>query len=293
MERVRRKCGFLFGIEVGAAGTKGGLCLGWKPEIDITLQSYSRNHIDVIVKENDSMVWRITGFYGCPEERFRHTSWDLLRQLKSDQQIPCLVAGDFNELLFSFEKQGGRLRSERNMSQFREALDDCELCDLGFKGTWYTWERGRTEATNVRERLDRAVANLRWLEIHPDFSVVHLTHFISDHCPVLINTGHSLRNPLGSNNDEFRFETNWALEDGIEQVISSAWESTSVDLPERLTTLGQSLSSWSKDLRRTNTAAKCQMQDRLHELSLADPDEAALSELIEVKLRLNMEADKE
>lgn len=43
--------------------------------------------------------------------------------------------GDFNEILFSHEKQGGRLRVERKMTAFREALDDCDLFDLGYEGS--------------------------------------------------------------------------------------------------------------------------------------------------------------
>ncbi|KAA3471337.1 reverse transcriptase [Gossypium australe] len=49
------------------------------------------------------------------------------------------------------------------MAAFREALEDCELIDLGFSGQWYTWERGRFVSNNIRERLDRGVANPeRW-----------------------------------------------------------------------------------------------------------------------------------
>lgn len=41
MEKVRRSCGYHYGVEVDAVGSKGGLCLAWHETIDITLQSYS------------------------------------------------------------------------------------------------------------------------------------------------------------------------------------------------------------------------------------------------------------
>ncbi|KAA3484969.1 reverse transcriptase [Gossypium australe] len=41
------------------------------------------------------------------------------------------------------------------MVAFREALEDCQLMDLGFQGTWFTWERGNLSEMNIRERLDR------------------------------------------------------------------------------------------------------------------------------------------
>ncbi|KAA3482830.1 BEACH domain-containing lvsC [Gossypium australe] len=56
MEKVRRRCGFNCGIEVGATGSKGGLCLAWKEDINVELKSYSKKHIDVLIKENVGRV---------------------------------------------------------------------------------------------------------------------------------------------------------------------------------------------------------------------------------------------
>lgn len=65
--------------------------------------------------------------------------------------VSWIVIGDFNEILFSFEKQKGQLRSERQMRAFTDVLDECELVDLSFDGVWYTWERGRSKSNNIRE----------------------------------------------------------------------------------------------------------------------------------------------
>ncbi|KAG8490633.1 hypothetical protein CXB51_013830 [Gossypium anomalum] len=155
MEVIRKFCGYKYGIDVCAGGSKGGLSLGWKEGVDIRLRGYSKSHIDIEVMENsEEECWRFTGFYGSPIEQKRKESWNLLRQLKGNNQLPWLVMGDFNEILFSFGKRGGRLREERQMVAFREALEDCELNDLGFSAQWYTWERGRLPSNNIRERLD-------------------------------------------------------------------------------------------------------------------------------------------
>ncbi|MBA0664033.1 hypothetical protein Goklo_004108 [Gossypium klotzschianum] len=50
MEKVRRSCGFTNGIDIEVEGSRGGLCLTWKGDTAISLQSFSRNLIDVIVK---------------------------------------------------------------------------------------------------------------------------------------------------------------------------------------------------------------------------------------------------
>lgn len=49
-----------------------------------------------------------------------------------------MVGGDFNEILYSFEKKGGIPRESGRMGSFREALDECQLNDLGYVGPWFT-----------------------------------------------------------------------------------------------------------------------------------------------------------
>lgn len=41
------------------------------------------------------------------------------------------------------------------ISEFREALQDCNLVDLGYKGYPFTWGNGKFGSDFVEERLDR------------------------------------------------------------------------------------------------------------------------------------------
>ncbi|KAA3486285.1 reverse transcriptase [Gossypium australe] len=139
MERIRRRSGFVSGIDVGAEGSRGGLCLAWREDVKVSLKTFSKHHIDVLVEDNNVQgEWRYTGFYGSPYANAQADSWRLLRVLGQEQQGLWLVSGDFNEILYSHEKSGGQMREERKMLAFREALEDCNLMDLGFQGTWFT-----------------------------------------------------------------------------------------------------------------------------------------------------------
>lgn len=82
--------------------------------------------------------------------------------LKEESPLPSLVMRDFNEILFLFEKKGGRTLEKRQKKEYREALEDCELNDLGFSEQWFTWERGKLPTNNIPERLDRVVVNPLW-----------------------------------------------------------------------------------------------------------------------------------
>lgn len=53
---------------------------------------------------------------------------------------------DFNEVLLSNEKFGGRLVNTRRALRFQECLDVCNMIDMGFSGAKYTWSNMREVA---------------------------------------------------------------------------------------------------------------------------------------------------
>lgn len=54
--------------------------------------------------------------------------------LKSSNDIPWLVIGDFNEVLSWSKKWGGQDRSKHQIAAFRHMLVGCNLSDLDFSG---------------------------------------------------------------------------------------------------------------------------------------------------------------
>ncbi|KAK5794788.1 hypothetical protein PVK06_036035 [Gossypium arboreum] len=67
MKVVRKRCGFVNGLTVEENCSRGGLYLAWKEGLQITLKSFSKNHIDMMVEvEEEKGEWRFTGFYGLP-----------------------------------------------------------------------------------------------------------------------------------------------------------------------------------------------------------------------------------
>ncbi|KAK5802172.1 hypothetical protein PVK06_029755 [Gossypium arboreum] len=84
------------------------------------------------------------------------------------------------------------------------SLGDCNLNDLDYVGRWYTWKRGNFYDTNIRERLDRGVATLSWINNFPIYQVEQLSHSFSDHCPILLDTMKKSRNGLELENGNGR-----------------------------------------------------------------------------------------
>ncbi|MBA0599618.1 hypothetical protein Gorai_005829, partial [Gossypium raimondii] len=69
---IKRKCGFQNGIDVDSDGRSGGLSMGWNNNGKVSIRSFSRRHINIMIdKYLEEKAWRCTGFYGAPEENIR------------------------------------------------------------------------------------------------------------------------------------------------------------------------------------------------------------------------------
>ena len=84
------------------------------------------------IVEYDVYSWRFTCIYGEPATDKRDKTWKLMRILNQQLKLPWLCAGDFNEVLYKHEKRGGPIRNQKQLENFRMALGDCGLRDLGF-----------------------------------------------------------------------------------------------------------------------------------------------------------------
>ena len=135
------------------------------------MESLSQNHIDVVINKGKDNAWRFTGIYGAPETHLRSETWELICGLHRHESLPWLYGGDFNEILKSHEKSGGRLRPYSQIEQFREVLDECNLLDLGFSRNKFTWLRKYLNGGMVWERLDWVVCMAEWYDLFPSTCV--------------------------------------------------------------------------------------------------------------------------
>ena len=140
MEDIKSKLDRQQGLVVPSIRRGGGLALLWRRSTKVDVQTFSPHHIDAIVTEvHNNRTWRFTGFYEHPETSKREESWRLLEELSTRSNLPWLCMGDFNEILHLGEKVGGNLRPEGQMRSFREAVNRCNLRDMGYIGAAFTW----------------------------------------------------------------------------------------------------------------------------------------------------------
>lgn len=113
--------------------------------------------------------------------------WDSLYAVSRDMSTPCLTGGDFNIIWDQEEKFGGLPVSLNEFNDFRHCVNTCNVTDLGFKGSIYTWWNGRAEEDCIFKTLDRCFANIEFQQFWHALEITHLSKIGSDHSPMLIS----------------------------------------------------------------------------------------------------------
>lgn len=148
MVHLKHRWGFNRGLSVDCRGvgreSAEGVSLLWHDNIDISIMSYSINHIHgQCVDGEEAEKWDITGIYGYPEENNKKKTWQLIEQLSSQVGRKWMCMGDFNDVLSVEEKRGGNTRTQSQLALGRNTVNDCNLLDMGFEGYQFTWSNCR------------------------------------------------------------------------------------------------------------------------------------------------------
>ncbi|XP_074355853.1 uncharacterized protein LOC141695513 [Apium graveolens] len=246
VERLQRAIGFEGMVVVESQGHSGGVAFLWRNQQEVTLRSYSKNHVDTIIHTNNNNPFRVTGVYGEPDRSKRHETWQLIRNLSSNNTHPWVLIGDMNNVCSQIDKKGGRPYPDSLIQGFLQVLDDCSLIDMELQGYQYTWERGAGTADWIEVRLDRALATSEFMYMFKDVILSNLEVSTSDHCPLLLEfyKVHQISHPK-----RFRFENAWLREPMCKQLVKDVWfRNQGHSFYEKLTECADVLSEWGKEI---------------------------------------------
>ncbi|KAL0411403.1 UNVERIFIED_CONTAM: hypothetical protein Slati_3730000 [Sesamum latifolium] len=185
----------------------------------------------------------------------------------SNQYILGYVRGTINEILAHSKKDGGSMRPEWQIRNFRECLTSCELHDLGFYGSIFTWFNNQPAPFTVRERLDRACANSAWSLVFPEATVSHGASPYSDHLPVVITLCPEVRRDPSGGRKCFRFEVAWLQDQACEDIVRRTWTSPgtvrpAIPLRDKIAGVSAYLAGWGRLFGR-------EVKDRIETLEKA------------------------
>ncbi|XP_022854365.1 uncharacterized protein LOC111375728 [Olea europaea var. sylvestris] len=248
MEFCRIKMKFYGCFNVESVGRSGGLTILWKPDVHLTILSYSKSHIDAKI-ESLLHSWFLTGIYGHPDTNKCIETWNLIRSMKRDPLEPWLVFDDFNEILSNEEKWGGCDRPRQQLESFQQMFFDCELRDLGFKGPHYTWNNGRYDSAQIFERLERFTGNASWCQLFSEATVTHGSTAYSDHQPIWVQLYGAHQTPKGPK--PFHFESMRIGEKACTDIILDNWSDSS---PQGLDNIMENIRCCSNQLQSWNVS---------------------------------------
>lgn len=133
-----------FGLVFRASNVNGKIWLFSHKDfqIDVVDDSEQVLHVRVTAAVLSRPIFVSVIYAKCTREA-RQFLWDKLRDISVgvDGQ-PWLVGGDFNIFLSEEERHGSSVDRHGEISDFSDAIADCQLCDPGFDGSIFTWERG-------------------------------------------------------------------------------------------------------------------------------------------------------
>ncbi|KAL2928044.1 putative membrane protein YozB [Bienertia sinuspersici] len=209
-------------------------------------------------------VWHFTGLYGHPEEeKNKHKTGNLFKNLKEEDNTPWLVGGDFNLLLMSNEKKGGKGFKIQEANIFRDAMEKCVFLNMGFTGHDYIWSNNRGGEGNIQERLDLLLANEKWRKIYQSSYVTHLSKRRSDHLPLLLTIVRGLEVQREKKKRRlFWIEEMWLKDESSEEVIRNALLHGG-NIKRKLSCTAANLSSWSRSTLVNFAKEMCECRNQM------------------------------
>lgn len=82
-------------------------------------------------------------------------------------------------------------------------------------GPKFTWNNKRKRVSNIKEKLDRFLANDHWRQLFPKAFALNCGYYRSDHKAVKLTLNHSKWVQKGPLKKSFVFENKWILKDSF------------------------------------------------------------------------------
>lgn len=184
--------------------------------------------------------------------------WNDIIDFHSMLSYPCLLLGDFNEVLDPLER-GSQVASQTGIKDFHNFIQRMCLSEINCSNGCFTWHRG-----HAKSKLDRLLISPEWVGIFPHMAVTIMKRSISDHNPLLIKTEENDWGPK-----PFRFQDCWLLHPGCMETIKEIWEKHKpLGFGEKLKEVKTGLKSWNTSVFGKIDHQIYALEERIHEIDM-------------------------
>ncbi|KAG5524445.1 hypothetical protein RHGRI_031189 [Rhododendron griersonianum] len=151
-------------LVVDPSGIAGGLAILWKRGLNVSLVRRSSFFIEVLLKDDETNhEWHLINLYASSIDSVRKSQWEDLLRYRQQSNGDWVLWGDFNDILWTDEKKGGRKREVWSLKVFRDFVEraipvDRELWTDGYfsdiakmvGGVWLSiWIQGAAAMSNM------------------------------------------------------------------------------------------------------------------------------------------------
>ncbi|XP_050222755.1 uncharacterized protein LOC126672846 [Mercurialis annua] len=251
---VLRKSGNNFHFVIDPVGRAGGIAIGWRDGLLVTVQSQSGFYVHLTIacpeleKEIDVIVVYLSTTFDDRQDQLQS-----LVPLLYGLQRPYVVGGILT-CFFQIQKNW----------------------DMGFYGFPFTWNNHRSEQDNIKERLYRFLCSPSFRQLAPFAIVQHLDELGSDHRPILLDLFPSrIKTPR-----LFHFDRRWIGNDDSHRLITQSWQTSNSGNPmyqvfSKLKACRHSLFQWSRsgttNSHRRITTLSSQLSDLKSNITAINP----------------------
>lgn len=226
-----------------AQGSRGGILVAWRVDFAAECHRVLRHSVSVKFRSDDVHSWWFSGVYGPHVDADKPSFLEELREVRGHCAGPWMLAGDFNMIYSSEDKNNDNI-NRAMMGRFRRFVNEMELKEIPLLGRRYTWSNERASPTLVK--LDRVLCTSDWEDIFPDCVLQSQETEISDHCPLVLGLKDSVQGKR-----RFHFESCWTQLPDFLDTVKASWEQL-VDrvgplqrISVKLKRLSRALQSWS------------------------------------------------
>jgi hypothetical protein len=157
--------------------------------------------------------------YGPAQSQNKNAFLSELANTCSKEHLPYIIGGDFNIMRGPDDKSKGDF-DPMWPNLFNAVIESLDLREITMAGRQFTWAGPGDNPTF--EKLDRVLASTEWEIQFPLTSVETRDRNISDHTPLVLNTG-ACTHHTGAR--PFKFERGWLLRDGFHDMVANIWQS--------------------------------------------------------------------
>lgn len=198
----------------------GRILIIWNPVTVCVQMLYSTDQLMHCLVEfrGTAQPWFMSCVYAYNNPSLRRSLWIDLRNIAGNIKGPWTVLGDFNCIWKQHERINGAPVRLKDVKELTHITEFCDLTDLNFAGTFYTWNNKARDGPRLMSKIDRVLVNPTWSQVFDESRVLFQPPGISDHSPSVLfcHPFHKFKSP-------FKFLNAWCLHPDFTGLVSSSW----------------------------------------------------------------------